>query len=76
MHCDQGVVEDGKHLILHCPKYAQIRQLFHNKVLSDGVLYNDDELICMLLTNDNPMCMFATARYLYDALRLRSNSAP
>ena len=76
VYCDQGVVESGTHFILHCPKYGQIRKPFYDNILSEDVIYNDDELMKLFVASDKPLNLYATAKFIYDAMNVRSTSAP
>ena len=35
MNCDMEAVEDITHLVVHCPKYSDIRKDFYEKVLNN-----------------------------------------
>ena len=74
MMCDDRVVEDEPHLLLHCSKYDDLREMFYSKILNDtdhGQLSNH-ELLTLILANDHKMSL--SAKYILDLLMRRSAS--
>ena len=67
-------MEDVIHLQLYCTKFNDIRQTLSDIFTDDNFIkdLNDLEVIKLLLANGNTITMFATAKFLLNALTIRS----
>ena len=75
--CDNNVIEDVNHLMLHCNKYGNLRQLLYENVFINpiGATVTDAELLQTLLASNEPNILFATAKYIHNALMQRSRAS-
>ena len=74
--CDEQVVEDEAHLLLHCNKYEDIRNEFYRTVLANinCELLTDTELLCFILANDDTTIMSLSSKFIQKILMRRSAS--
>ena len=73
--CGGQLVEDVIHLLVYCTKYNDITHKVFDDIVTGDNFMNDlseKEVIKLLLANDNTITMLATAKFLHNALTIRS----
>ena len=73
--CDQKVVEDATHALLHCAKHDSIRDTFYKDILTDcDVKKNRDiDILKFALCSDCPKIIFGTAKFILSVMKSRAS---
>ena len=74
--CTLNVIEDEKHLLLHCPFYEEERShlfckiLTHDKDLLDETDFNN--VFSNIMSSENSMVLFSLCKFLYKCFKRRN----